>query len=254
MNNDAVTVSGLDQLIFLMDQHGSPHQSVPSTFLMDASSAPLQRRFERLNNALHERLIFSTAKTADSLSTVFGGSRYDLRDQRKVVVESEPNGEKSCTETSDRLTETLSDEYDQYEEDEEYELLDYEEEGEYNESTTKNVAADLVLCGVTGQNVGLRGLMNTQRARFVSIPDGVEKLGESCFSNCKSLSRVTFGESSSLRRIGKDAFRGSGVVEIHIPDGVEELCKSCFCGCKSLSRVKFGESSSLKLIGGGPSG
>ena len=39
----------------------------------------------------------------------------------------------------------------------------------------------------------------------------------------KSLSRVTFGESSSLRFIGKEAFSGSGVVEIHIPDGIERL-------------------------------
>ena len=48
---------------------------------------------------------FSTAKTAHSLCTVFEENRYDLGDQQKVVVESEANGEKSCTETSDRLTE-----------------------------------------------------------------------------------------------------------------------------------------------------
>ena len=57
------------------------------------------------------------------------------------------------------------------------------------------------------------------------------------------------GESSSLRSIGKEAFRGSGVCGIHIPNSVEELCGLCFSGCKSLSGVTFGESSSLRRIG-----
>ena len=32
----------------------------------------------------------------------------------------------------------------------------------------------------------------------IHIPDSVEELCESCFSECKSLSRVTFGESFSV--------------------------------------------------------
>ena len=67
--------------------------------------------------------------------------------------------------------------------------------------------------------------------------------------SCDSLSRVAFGECSSLKLIGKLAFSDSGVREIHIPDGVEELCETCFSWCKRLSRVTFGKSSSLKLIG-----
>ena len=191
---------------------------------MDASLAPAKRTFERLNDALHERLPFSTAKTARSLSTVFEGSRYTLRDQQKVVVESEPNREKLGTETSDSLKETLSDD------------------------VHESVVAYLVVSGVIGQNVGLRGLRNTQRARFVSIPDKVEELCEECFYECESLSRVTFGESSSLKLIGNGAFRETALVEIRIPDGVEELGEECFADCDSLSRVIFGESSSLKLI------
>ena len=52
--------------------------------------------------------------------------------------------------------------------------------------------------------------------RFVSVPDSVEELCEECFCVCKSLSRVAFGESSSLKLIWKWAFSASGVVEIHI--------------------------------------
>ena len=50
---------------------------------------------------------------------------------------------------------------------------------------------------------------------------------------CGNLSRVTFGESSSLKLTGKEAFSRSDVVEIHIPDGVEELCESCFYNCEN---------------------
>ena len=211
-------------LIFLMAQHGSPHQSMSSKFLMDASLAPVKRRFERLNGALREQLPFSPAKATHSLSTVFVGNRYDRGDRQKVVVESEPNEENSCAETSHRLTERL---YDGHE----------------------SVYAYLVVCGVIGQNVGLCGLRNTRRSRFVSIADGFEELCENCFYECESLLRVTFGESSSLKLIGKKAFGRSGVREIHVPDSVEELCESCFNGCENLSRVTFGESSSLKKIG-----
>ena len=168
-----------------MAQDGSPHQSMSSKFLMDASLAPLKRRFERLNGALRERLPFSPTKARHSLSIVFEGSRYDPGDQQKVVDEFEPDGEKSCTESSDRLTEPLSDD------------------------VHESVGVYLVVCGVIGQNAGLCGLRNTQSARFVSIPDGVEELCESRFRGCKSLSRVTFGESSSLKLIGKDAFKSS---------------------------------------------
>ena len=49
--------------------------------------------------------------------------------------------------------------------------------------------------------------------------------------------------------IGRVAFYGSGVIEIHIPYSVEDPCEECFCGCKNLLLVTFGESSSLKLIG-----
>ena len=46
----------------------------------------------------------------------------------------------------------------------------------------------------------------------IHIPDRVEELCDECFSWCEHLSRVTFGESSSLKLIGKRAFYGSGLV------------------------------------------
>ena len=157
-------------------------------------------------------LPFSTAKTAHSLSIVLRGVD-DPGDQHKVVVESEPNGEKSCAETSDRLTERLCDD------------------------VHEGVVAYPVVCGVIDQNIGLCRLRNTQRARFVSIPDRVEELCEKCFYECKNLSRVTFVECSSLKLIGEDAFRSSDVTEIHIPDGIERFLRDQSTDLPPLCRV-----------------
>ena len=63
------------------------------------------------------------------------------------------------------------------------------------------------------------------RLSEIHLPDGVKELGDSCFGECESLSRVTFGMSSSLKLIGKKAFSGSGLSEIHIPDSVAELLR-----------------------------
>ena len=87
------------------------------------------------------------------------------------------------------------------------------------------------------------------RIRSLSIPDSVESLPDKCFYGCENLFRVTFGESSSLKIIGFEAFSKSGILQIDIPDRVEEICGRSFYECQNLSRVTFGESSSLKWIG-----
>ena len=62
----------------------------------------------------------------------------------------------------------------------------------------------------------------------MSIPWSVEEISQACFDGYKSLSRVTFGESSSLKLIGRLLLVGSRVREIHMPDGVEGLGWSAF--------------------------
>ena len=64
----------------------------PNHFFM-ASPASSQRRFERLNHAMHERLSFSTVKISHSLSTVFDVSVHSRSDRRRVLAEFEANGE-----------------------------------------------------------------------------------------------------------------------------------------------------------------
>ena len=91
------------------------------------------------------------------------------------------------------------------------------------------------------------------------IPDGVRELCDRCFQGCLKLDSVTFGPSSSLERIGVEAFADiwdeygehyfCNIEDISIPDSVRELCDRCFRGCRSLRRVNFGPSSSLERIG-----
>ena len=105
---------------------------------------------------------------------------------------------------------------------------------------------------------GLRVFVES-RIVEIHIPDSVRELSDSCFKGCRNLRRVIFGPSSSLARIGVEAFGpercGSfravtcGLVEIAIPDSVRELGNGCFKGCRNLRRVIFGPSSSLVRIG-----
>ena len=83
----------------------------------------------------------------------------------------------------------------------------------------------------------------------VFLPGWLEEVPGSCFRN-SSLSRVTFGSGSVLKRIGKEAFSGCRELkEIKIPASVEEIGEGCFGNCSSLSRVTFGSGSVLKRIG-----
>ena len=88
----------------------------------------------------------------------------------------------------------------------------------------------------------------------VFLPCLLEEVPALCFRN-SSLSRVTFGSGSVLKRIGKEAFRECRELrEIEIPASVEEIDEFCFkceagLGGSSLSRVTFGSGSVLKRIG-----
>ena len=90
------------------------------------------------------------------------------------------------------------------------------------------------------------------RVRDIVIPDSVVEICESCFQECTTLQRVTFGAESTLERIGAQAFCGVMNLEsLSIPDSVVELGKACFSGCIKLKNVTFGAASTLARIGAG---
>ena len=183
------------------------------------------RRFEQLAPVLHERLRFAVDKISYSQSDVFKRTGDAWLDEQRVIAEFKSNEDGGQGTASTETSETLN------------WILDAEGRDRY-----------LVFCGMSGQRHFVSRELR-QWVQLVSIADCVEELCNSFFSGCKSLLHVAFGNSSSLKRIGKWAFSESGVREIHIPDTVEELCDECFYWCDRLSRVTFGDSSSLKRIG-----
>ena len=178
-----------------------------------------RRQFAGLESSLHKRLPFGANRLPSSASKVFEGEVYDHSDKLSVV----------CAFSD---LEKNNVQIEQVQEDKESPIFLSIQQGVTNLSNLKNTLGEAY-----------------SRLKFVSIPNSVEELCERCFFSCQSLSRITFGEASSLKLIGKEAFYDGGLCEIQIPDCVEELGDECFYGCESLSRVTFGEASSLKLIG-----
>ncbi len=95
----------------------------------------------------------------------------------------------------------------------------------------------------------------------VSIPSTIEIYGWGLFAGCKSLNSVTlncrlisssmFSGCTSLRHIdipdgvvtniSRQAFKGSGLVEVSIPGSVGHICENAFANCTNLSSVVINE-------------
>ena len=112
--------------------------------------------------------------------------------------------------------------------------------------------------------------MHTKLESIV-IPETVDYVGHSAFSDCPNLRKVTFkgddcridswafGHNPKLRSVvlprkltslnDKSIFDGDPELEdIVIPDAVETICGAVFAHCNSLKRISLGKS--LKLVGG----
>ena len=77
--------------------------------------------------------------------------------------------------------------------------------------------------------------------RNVIIPDGVTSIGDSAFSDCKSLASITIPDS--VTSIGDSAFSGcSSLTSITIPDSVTSIGSDAFSGCSSLTSVTIPDS------------
>ena len=83
----------------------------------------------------------------------------------------------------------------------------------------------------------------------IFVPDSVRELGDKCFFGYYRLTRVNFGSSSRLERIGVCSLSRTSICELNIPDRVEYLCDKCFCACKKLTRINFCASSMAKTFG-----
>jgi hypothetical protein len=105
------------------------------------------------------------------------------------------------------------------------------------------------LDGATGR-VGRIGYCAFERKPIMSItiPRHVQILCSFSFSDCYSLSSVTFETDSELRWIGSYAFSYCFFKSVTIPRRVRALCSACFLYCVSLSSVSFEKESELTRI------
>lgn len=85
-------------------------------------------------------------------------------------------------------------------------------------------------------------------ASTISIPKGVEEIGESAFADNTTLVSVTI--PSSVKKIDYGAFADcTSLQRIQIPNGVEEIGTGAFADCENLTKVTFGKD--VKTLGAG---
>jgi hypothetical protein len=74
-------------------------------------------------------------------------------------------------------------------------------------------------------------------------------IGKSCFTNCKSLTRLTFEFPSKLSCIESMAFYNCTSLEsVSCPALLEEIGSSCFYNCPNLDTVQFANGSNLSHL------
>jgi len=109
-----------------------------------------------------------------------------------------------------------------------------------NESSNAGLIACLsaaILVAVVVTVVGVNAFCWSSLRRL-AVPDGVKRLGDGCFCQCKSLEAVDFGAGSRLVTIGERAFQESSLRRLAVPDGVDRLGDACFSVCELLEAVE----------------
>lgn len=72
------------------------------------------------------------------------------------------------------------------------------------------------------------------------LPNSLEEIGAYAFADCKGLKKLDLSNLKYLRRIGRSAFDGCDALEeVIFPQGLEELGPAAFCNCSSLKQVKY---------------
>jgi serine/threonine protein kinase len=81
------------------------------------------------------------------------------------------------------------------------------------------------------------------------LPNGLQFIGQSAFSNCRELATAGLSARSQLDTIDDFAFLSSSVFVMQFPPALKQIGKAAFAQCPDLVRVEFAEGSQLAEIG-----
>lgn len=80
--------------------------------------------------------------------------------------------------------------------------------------------------------------------KSIYIPGSIKSIGDSAFSYCSALARISFAENSTLENIGRHAFSGcSALTDIFIPERVMSIGKEAFNSCSALTGINVDKKS-----------
>ena len=97
-----------------------------------------------------------------------------------------------------------------------------------------NLQSVVISEGVT--RIGDHSFANCRKLREITIPGSVKTIGKGAFENCQSLSKVTIVEGATT--IGEEAFKNCKSLKcVSIADSVSEIGEEAFAFCDSLSEA-----------------
>ena len=81
---------------------------------------------------------------------------------------------------------------------------------------------------------------DSDKVKEVQIGPSVKSIGDNAFTNCTEIDSIVLPEE--LERIGKWAFKETGISSIYVPNNTVIIDKGAFKGCKSLTEVSLPKS------------
>ena len=83
----------------------------------------------------------------------------------------------------------------------------------------------------------------------VTLPDGLNNIGNGTFTHCLNLKNVVFGEG--LVSIGANTFQGSAIESVYFPASLQNMGVKTFENCAQIKDVNFAPFAQLKAIPAG---
>lgn len=94
--------------------------------------------------------------------------------------------------------------------------------------------------GLPVRKINEAAFITCSNLKSVKIPSTVREIGPGAFSDCWSLTNITFASDSGLTTVGEGAFTNcTGLTSITFPKTLSRLGMNCFHGCINLTDVHF---------------